>query len=750
MTSPSHIVVCPSCQARYRAPRHLEGKTVICKSCGNKFTLSFQSESPSPAQGTAETAPPSPASTISSADSLLVLGKLAVKFKYITNEQLSEALAVKKKKNAAGETCYLGQILVDFGMLTKNQRDFLLSVQQMRETRTLDQGFGELALSNGFSSREELDKALETQKKTFLEAKKVLAVGDILVNQGTLTENQRDALLKLQDRLKAPEDSSHQPAPSPAEQTSEGEENQEIQLEVSGDGMLATLSLSSPQVTLEQIKALLVSKGVCYGIKDDEEIQSFLDHLSGFPQPWPVAEGSPPKGTGSSKVVFHFDTDPLRIESYKQGSPMDFTAGREEGQLKAGDCVAEFEKGTLEYYGTDVYGREISPAQKADIHFLYGSGCEVSGDGCSVLATRDGFPERSAYGRLFVFPLIHLTEDSDCENTPVDVEGRIEFAGTIPDKCSLKCGSLVSREILKADIHVFGDIIVTGGIIGATIHTDGSVRCRYVHQASIDALGDVVVEQEIIDSDIKAGGALLIGEGDILNSRIAAYTGVKVMDVGSDKANPSVISINDSSACEKEIEARGQEIEALKEEQTMLEETILQLRNQSKTIEGEIGALAQTQDRAMAEQRKSAALARSLEEAGGNRDKQVEAQLEAQRLDAKIANIEKTLENRLKQQDVIVEQIARAHKEIRNINARIESIQADLKALEQWAFRKTAPAALIVQGTIYAQNIVTGPDSSLTLDTPRKHVFFKEERHFGGGRKIAISIIEDDDSEPSG
>ena len=219
---------------------------MICKSCGNKFTLSFQSENPSPARGTAEAVPPSTASTISAADSLLILGKLAVKFKYITSEQLSEALAVKKQKNVAGETCHLGQILVDLGMLTGNQRDFLLSVQQMRETRTLDQRFGELALSNGFSSREDLDKALETQKKTFLESKKVLAVGDILVRQGTLTENQRDALLKLQDRLKAPEDSSHKPAPSPAEQTSEEGENQEIQLEVSGDGMLATLSLSSP------------------------------------------------------------------------------------------------------------------------------------------------------------------------------------------------------------------------------------------------------------------------------------------------------------------------------------------------------------------------------------------------------------------------------------------------------------------------------------------------------------------------
>ena len=181
----------------------------------------------------------------------------------------------------------------------------------------------------------------------------------------------------------------------------------------------------------------------------------------------------------------------------------------------------------------------------------------------------------------------------------------------------------------------------------------------------------------------------------------------------------------------------------------MLEGTVEQLRNQSKAIEGEIGTLAQTQDRAIAEQRKSAALARSLEETGGSKDKQVEAQLEAQRLSAKIANIEKTLENRLEQQDIIVEQVARAHKEIRNINARIELIQADLKALEEWAFRKTAPAALIVQGTIYAQNVVTGPNSSLTLDAPRKHVFFKEERHFGGGRKIAISVIEDDDSESS-
>jgi len=753
VTSQSHIVICPFCQARYRAPRHLEGKTVICKTCGKKFPLAFESGDPSPAQGTPKVNPPSAASTISAADSLLVLGKLAVKFKYITDEQLSEALAVKEQKSAAGETCHFGQILVDLDMLTVNQRDFLLSVQQMRETRTLDQRFGELALSNGFVSREALGKALDTQKQSFLESKKVLAVGDILVRQGSLTENQRDALLKLQNRLKVPENSSSQPAPSPAERTKEGEENQTIRLEVSEDGMLATLSFSSsrpvPQVTLDQVKTLLVSKGICSGIKGDKEIQRYLERLPDFTQPWPVAQGSPPKDIGVSKVVFHFDTDPLKIEGYKQGGTMNFTAGRAGGLLKSGDCVAELEGGETEYYGTDVYGKKIPPAQKPDVSFLCGTGCGVSDDGRKVLATADGFPERSAYGRLFVFPLIHLKEEFDCENTPIDVEGRMEFAGTIPDKCVLQCGSLISKEILKADIRALGDVVVTGGIIGATIHTDGNVRCRYVHQASIFALGDVVVEQEIIDSDIESGGALLIREGDILNSRIAAYTGVEVMDVGSDKANPSVINISDNSACEKKIEARGREIEALKEERITLEETVQQLRNQSKAIEGEIGALAQTQDRTMVAQRKSAALVRSLGETGGSRDKQIEAQMEEQRLGAKIANIEKTLENRLEQQDVIVEQIARAQKEIRNINARVDAIQADLKAVEQWAFRKIPPAVLTVQGTIYTQNIVAGPDSSLTLDTSRKHVFFKEERHFGGGRKIAISVIEDDDSESS-
>jgi uncharacterized protein len=67
-----------------------------------------------------------------------------------------------------------------------------------------------------------------------------------------------------------------------------------------------------------------------------------------------------------------------------------------------------------------------------------------------------------------------------------------------------------------------GDIVVNGGVIGATIKTDGNVQARHIHDAAIEALGDVVVEKEIIDSRIQIGGACILNSGHILSSSIAA------------------------------------------------------------------------------------------------------------------------------------------------------------------------------------------------------------------------------------
>ena len=70
----------------------------------------------------------------------------------------------------------------------------------MRKVRALDRKFGDMAVEQGLVSKDTVVGALNTQKKIFLKKKIITLLGQILVDQGHITELQRDKLLLQQGR----------------------------------------------------------------------------------------------------------------------------------------------------------------------------------------------------------------------------------------------------------------------------------------------------------------------------------------------------------------------------------------------------------------------------------------------------------------------------------------------------------------------------------------------------------------------
>ena len=131
----------------------------------------------------------------------LVIGQLALRYKFISGEQLKEALSLSKEGKQETRRCLLGKILVMKRMISPEQLNSLLLRQNFLEIRRLDRKFGGIAISNGFATKEEINLALEEQRKILESNKSVRIIGDILVDSGILTERQRDAVLLRQQRL---------------------------------------------------------------------------------------------------------------------------------------------------------------------------------------------------------------------------------------------------------------------------------------------------------------------------------------------------------------------------------------------------------------------------------------------------------------------------------------------------------------------------------------------------------------------
>lgn len=124
--------------------------------------------------------------------SLLMLGNLALEKSLITSEQLNSALEEQKIAPAL-----LGEIFLKRKLITRNQLKVLLDIHNLKIFYYDSIKFGFLVIINKLATDDNIRNALELQKKS---PNKIL-IGEILIREGMITVEQRDAILKSQKRL---------------------------------------------------------------------------------------------------------------------------------------------------------------------------------------------------------------------------------------------------------------------------------------------------------------------------------------------------------------------------------------------------------------------------------------------------------------------------------------------------------------------------------------------------------------------
>ena len=106
------IATCPSCDSKYRLPESFGGKSVSCKSCGNPFKVSFNGGRDRADSSGEKTSTQKGVTEVSNEDPALMLGRLAIQHKLITEEQLNKAMSIHEARKEDGESPLLGEILL--------------------------------------------------------------------------------------------------------------------------------------------------------------------------------------------------------------------------------------------------------------------------------------------------------------------------------------------------------------------------------------------------------------------------------------------------------------------------------------------------------------------------------------------------------------------------------------------------------------------------------------------------------------
>src|SRR3954469_5224478 len=126
-------------------------------------------------------------------------GSIALKNRYLSREQLTQALRVQWENTRDGSGPTLGEVCRMLGFLREDQVNAIVWAQQKSEVMLEDALTGQICLKNRLLSKAQLDEALDDQRTL----DHTVRLGDLLCRKGFIDRQQLHAVLKAQTRMKS-------------------------------------------------------------------------------------------------------------------------------------------------------------------------------------------------------------------------------------------------------------------------------------------------------------------------------------------------------------------------------------------------------------------------------------------------------------------------------------------------------------------------------------------------------------------
>ncbi|QEP42855.1 DUF342 domain-containing protein [Ectothiorhodospiraceae bacterium BW-2] len=643
---------------------------------------------------------------------------LATKLQLLSPEQQQQiAAAYPQQSEFSTLIHYLEQQqLLNNHQLTQLQKRFkLYQVEQE------DRHFATLALRSGLISRQQLQQLLQQQKELRSQGR-LQRLNHLMVTEKLLTEAQRKILLQKQ------RSGAGVTTAQTTQRDSSNENRPAFDVKVSKDHAYALLELYRPDNSdeaLQQLEALLTKEGVVHGLISQEQLKNYLSGESGSSGSWTIATQSEPTPGSAGTIEYHFDTDPVRVGTLKEGGAIDFRDRGDIPEVKKGDLLARRLPATPGRPGRTVRGEPIPPPKAEEAYLITAMGVELSRDNNEAYAQHSGIPMITSTGSLYVLAEQKYNGNIGYQTGHVDFSGAIIVGGIIEDDFQVIGGRLSAGEIRKAYVEITGDIVILGGIIGARIKCGGSLRARYIHNATLEVDGNVVIERELFRSKLKCGGDLLAKKATIFESTISSCGDTQLGQLGGEKgASPSTINIGTCERLTEELEHKEGEIKKIKPKLTQLHQDITEALASQQIGSENLGKLAlnielQRQEITEIEQKLS---------------QLPQADMEAERLQQRL-NVLKRQDERNegelkrlnREQKKLDDWVETLQQRIDNEQKQLETKQYELKVIRQRIHAVGDDARLVVYGKLQPQNKIVGNRTQLIIKELREGVSIRQK-----------------------
>ncbi len=612
----------------------------------------------------------------------------------------------------------------------------------MVDTTQMDQRFGDVAVNLNMVTREKFDRALVLQNLIQTRTKVHLPIGRVLKEMGILNDEQIDEILETQRYISQEQDGNGDGAEK--EDRAAGKMDLGLELTLSDDRLHAFLSPTGANtngLTVETLKEFLADGNVVFGLLPDEELGAYLSRNPLPVEPFEVACGIPMVPGRPSQVIYHFDTDPMRIGTLKEDGTMDWKNRGDIPSVKEGDLLAEKTGGDPGEPGTDVCGRNLTPPRLRQPKLKCGKGAARSEDGDQVLAKINGTPKIGPDGKIMVHGILEFDVDIGVETGNLEFEGFVETSGGVQAGYTVKAQGLRTTDIQDATIELEEDLICDGGIYGSHLKVGGNIQASHIHNCTIEVIGDLVVKKELYDSTVETNSRCLIGDGKIMSSTIDAKKGIYSRQIGSEASYPSKLTVGIDRKHERDTNATREELEDLEGKLQEVSAAGTKLKVRAEELAADLGKLAREQESYQAQMRQ---FEEQIRGEGPNAVKDDEERTMLEDMIAELVEKNDAIDARvaalLEEEDRTRRQTDEVDKSIQFLAGRIDGCRERISLLDEALEVDPGIPVIKVSGTIHAKTEIIGPHKTMILPERMEMVRIAESADDPAGKKFQFKI----------
>lgn len=739
---------CPACQAKIDLTLSKDADKITCGGCGKTYTLKPSAKNgkkaPPPAKNGKKVPPPAknakPVDKKTKIDNMIL--ELAVTYGMITNKQAANVGKMQEKLKQSGNYIPADKLLQQRGLISEKQIEHLHLSRTFLELRDQDALVANLAEQKGILTKKDIRQSFATQLKLFKEKKIVGSVSDIFIKLSLMTKEEREEIYKELD-LKIPGEEEEEEAEDDeikeedidfqdVSQVTEYEINDDTRLYVTNDLMAAFIEVTDDffkdqqqktEDIAEEILDFVREQDIVYGITGTSFVVNVLEtDLFKKQKRFKIASGNKPIIGRDASIKYFFETNYQRPGTITKGGLIDFKNRGEVPFVQKGDLLAEKTPIIEGQSGRDIKGYEIVVEEYKDVYFESGTGTELSEDGTKIFASIDGQPDVSVKKVISVYPELQVKGDVDYSTGHIEFDGNVEITGTVKNGFKVTCCNLTAKEIIGAEINITGDLNVSGGIIQATIKTEGNIKAFYIQQSNIFGYGSLTVANEIIDSDIGINGECKSNSCKIFASEVSAKRGFDVKQIGNKMTDSCIIKAGKNEKFENLLSRKTAIMEDKKKNLDEVTEAFNAQMDKQKTLIGSLTGQVLREELAENEQKSilqdiettKAEVAKS----GKTGDRQQLIKLkEAYKKQDKILFAAKERTKKIfNAQSVLIDEILMEYNYFAEAEEEYQTIKTELELLEA-RYEKDAPRPLIkVTGILTGGTKVFGTNASVEIN----------------------------------